>query len=503
MSTELYKSITPTTRWLITGVVMAAALMQVIDTTIVNVALPHMQGTLSASPDEITWTLTSYMVASAIFMPLTGYLSDRFGRKAYLFMSVLGFTVFSGLCGASMNLTQMVAFRLLQGVFGAALVPLSQAILTDIFAPEDRGMAMAIWGMGIMVGPILGPTLGGYLTEIASWRWTFYVNLPVGIITLLLINIVPDSERKARRMDWAGLGLLSLGIGGLQFVLDRGNTDDWFDAFGIQCGAYLSVLGFLGFIIHEFTNHQRAIFDLSIFKDRNFTLSSIMLCFMGVAIYGTSVLQPLMMEGLLNYPVMTAGLVMAPRGISSMLSMLIVSKLINKVDARWMILLGSVVNFYGVWVCTRYSTNVDLFWLTWPMLIQGFGIGMVMVPLSTIAYSTLEPHLRNDAAGVYSLLRTIGGSIGISITITLFARRSQLFWNGLGGGITLFNHAVSHYLQPLHLLPRSALGIALLSLTLQEQSAMLAYINAFAFNAWAFLMVLPFAVFLRRMKKQH
>jgi DHA2 family multidrug resistance protein len=498
MSTELYQTISIHRRWLITAVVMAAALLQVIDTTIVNVALPHMQGSLSASSDEITWTLTSYMVASAIFMPLTGYLADRFGRKNYLFMSVLGFTVFSGLCGASTNLIEMVIFRLLQGIFGAALVPLSQAILTDIFPPEERGKAMAIWGMGIMVGPILGPTLGGYLTDIASWRWTFYVNLPVGIATLLLMNVVPDSARKTRHMDWVGLGLLTLAIGGLQFVLDRGNMDDWFNASSIQFATYFSAVGFLGFILYQISNTKTGIFDLAIFKDRNFTLSSIMLCCMGIAIYGTSVLQPLMMENLLNYPVLTTGLIIAPRGISSMISMMIISKITNRVDARWMILSGSFISFYGVWVCTQYSTNINMFWLTWPMLLQGFGIGMIMVPLSTTAFSTLPAHLRTDAAGVFSLLRTIGGSIGISITITLFSRREQLFWNGLGGGITMFNPAVAHYLQPLHVSPTSPLGGAVLSLVLEQQAAMLAYVNAFAFNAWMFLLIIPIAIFLKK-----
>lgn len=494
---ELYQRISPSQRWLTTGVVMAAALLQVIDTTIVNVALPHMQGSLSASPDEITWTLTSYMIASAIFMPLTGYLSDQYGRKNYLFISVLGFTVFSGFCGATSSLTAMVFFRILQGIFGAALVPLSQAILADIFPPEERGKAMAIWGMGIMVGPILGPTLGGYLTDIASWRWTFYVNLPVGIITLFLINIVPEMPIKKRNMDWIGLCLLSLSIGGLQFILDRGNTDDWFDAFSIQITTYISVLSFLGFILYTFSEKRTAIFDLAIFKDRNFSLCTIMLCFMGMAIYGTAVLQPLMMENLLNYPVMLAGLIIAPRGLSSMFSMMIVSRIINRVDTRYLIISGALISFLGVWICTVYSTNIDTFWLTWPMIIQGFGIGMVMVPLSTMAYSTLPAHLRTDAAGVFSLLRTLGGSIGVSITITLLSRRNQLFWNKLGGAITPFNQSASQYLQPLHLLPTEPLGTAVLSMALQEQAAMLSYINTFAFNAWLFLMLIPIGVFLK------
>lgn len=500
--TALYQTLSPQRRWFISGIVMAAALMQVIDTTIVNVALPHMQGSLSASPDEITWTLTSYLVASAIFMPLTGYFSDVLGRRTYLFISILGFTFFSGLCGASSSLAAMVTFRLLQGVFGAALVPLSQAILTDIFPPNERGKAMAMWGMGIMVGPIMGPTLGGYLTEIASWRWTFYVNLPVGTLALLLTQFVPDTNRKSRSIDWFELFFLSLGIGCLQFVLDRGNTEDWFDSFKIQLAAYLCLVGFLGFILRQFNDKHAALFDIKIFKDRNFTLASIMLFLVGIGIYGTSVIQPLMMENLLNYPVMTTGLIIAPRGISSMISMMLVAKIIDKVDVRIIIILGTIISFLGVWVSTYYSMNINIFWLTWPMIVQGFGIGMVTVPLSTMAYSTLSPELRTEAAGIYSLLRTIGGAVGISIIITFFTNQNQKFWNALGGNITLFNPAVYDYLKPLNLSPTSPLGSAILSKTLGEQAAMLAYLNAFALVSFIFLLLIPLGIFLKQTKNR-
>lgn len=499
---EVYQKLTLTERWLATSVVMAAALLQTIDTTIVNVALPNMQGSLSAAPDEITWTLTSYMIASAIFMPITGYLSDFYGRKNYLFISVLGFTVFSGLCGASTNLTTMVIFRILQGAFGAALVPLSQAILTDIFPPDERGKAMAIWGMGIMVGPILGPTLGGYLTDIASWRWTFYVNLPVGFITLMLINVVPDTPQNKREMDWIGFGLFSLIIGGLQFILDRGNTDDWFNAFSIQCISYLVCFSTLAFILHIYTYQKNSFFDFAIFKDRNFILGSIMLSFVGMGIYGTAVLQPLFMEHLLNYPVMLTGLIIAPRGLSSMLGMMVIARLINRVDPRYLIITGAFISYLGIWVCTVYSTNINSFWLIWPMFLQGFGMGMIMVPLATMAYATLAPHLRTDAAGVFSLVRTLGGSIGISLTITLFTRKNQLFWNSLSTGITPFQWNVTQYLQPLHLSPTEPLGTAILGLALQEQAAMLAYINTFAFNAWVFLIIIPFGFILKNAKPQ-
>ena len=502
MTSELYKSITPLNRLLITMVVMSATLMQVIDTTIVNVALPHMQGALSASPDEITWTLTSYLVASAIFMPLTGYLSDRLGRKNYLFISIAGFTFASALCGASVTLTELVMFRLLQGMFGAALVPLSQAIMTDIFPPEERTRAMAIWGVGVMVGPILGPTLGGYLTDIASWRWTFYVNVPVGILTLLLMNIIPDTPRRHRHLDWVGVLLICTSIGGLQYVIDRGNSVDWFASSSIQFATYLTITSFVGFILHQFSDTKERVFDIAIFKDKNFTISSLLLCIVGLGLYGTMVIQPLMMEGLLNYPVLTTGLLLAPRGISGMVSMAVVTVLAKYFDPRWIIFGGILICTAGIWVGTFYSLYVDTYWLVWPMILQGFGMGMIFVPLSTIAFSTLPQALRTEAAGLYSLLRTIGGSIGISIAITIFTRRSQVFWNELGGGINIYNPAVFHYLQPLHLTPTSPLGSALLSGELMRQSSMLAFVNVYAFIAWAFILMTPLVLMLDKTKKK-
>lgn len=502
MTEELYKKISPLDRVLITVVVMSATLMQVIDTTIVNVALPHMQGSLGASSDEITWTLTSYLVSSAIFMPITGYLSDRLGRKQYLIISIAGFTLVSALCGASMTLNEIVLFRLLQGMFGACLVPLSQAILADIFPPEERGKAMAIWGMGVMVGPILGPTLGGYLTEVSTWRWTFYVNVPVGILTLLLANIIPDTAKKMRQMDWTGLLLISIAIGGLQYVLDRGNTDDWFHSRGISFITYLTVTAFLGFILHSMQERSRTVFDLAIFKDRNFAVASILLCIFGLGLYGMMVIQPIMMEGLLNYPALTAGLMMAPRGISGMISMMLVGRLISRVDPRWLIIIGILISIVGLSICTQYSIdNISPFWLIFPMLLQGFGLGMVFVPLSTIAYSTLPIDLRTEAAGVFSLLRTIGGSIGISISITLATRGAQFFWNELGGFVTPYNYLVYQYLQPLHLQPTQPLGASILGNMLLQQAQMLSFVNVFAFIMWCFVFMIPLVLFLRKGKK--
>ena len=501
MTLPLYKSITALDRWLITIVVMMATLMEVIDSTIVNVALPHMQGSLGASSDEIAWTLTSYIVATAICMPLTGYLSDRMGRKKYLICCIAAFTIASALCGASVTLSEIVTFRLLQGLFGAGLIPLSQAILADIFPPEERGKAMAIWGIGVMVGPILGPTLGGYLIDISSWRWTFYVNIPVGIFTLLLSNVLPDTPKQQRRMDWTGLALISIAIGGLQYVLDRGNQDDWFGSTSICAVTYIMITAFLGFLLHNLKSDKPPVFDVRIFKDRNFTLSSILLAIFSLGLYGMIVIQPLMMEGLLNYPALTAGLMLAPRGISGMISMMIVGKLITKVDSRLLITAGILVSIAGMWLSTYYSLYINTAWIMWPMFLQGFGLGMVFVPLSTIAYSTLSPHLRTEAAGLYNLLRTIGGSIGISIAITLFTRRTQLFWNQLGGALHPYNSALQSYLNPLHLTSAQAKSAALLSQELYRQAAMVSFVNVFAFIMWCFILMIPLIMLFKKGRK--
>ncbi|HBB7077301.1 TPA: DHA2 family efflux MFS transporter permease subunit [Legionella pneumophila] len=486
-------------RWIITVAIMAATLMQVLDTTIVNVALPHMQGSLGASPDETTWTLTSYLVASAIFMPLTGYFTDRLGRKAYLLLSIIGFTLTSALCGAATSIVQMVVFRLLQGIFGAGLVPLSQAILTDIFPDNERGKAMAIWGMGVMVGPILGPSLGGYLTDIASWRWTFYVNIPFGIAaTLMVFHFVPDTLKKARKMDWIGMILIAFAVGSIQYVLDRGNQMDWFAALDIRTATFLGLISLCGFIAYSIKNKSNALFDISIFQDRNFVLSSLLLATLGLGMYGTMVIQPQMLQGLLDYPVLITGLIMAPRGIASMFSMMIVGKLTNQVQPRWLISIGVLLSASGIYIMTHYSQDVSLSWLIWPLILQGFGLGLIFVPLSSVAFSTLPSSARSEAAGLYSLLRTIGSSVGISITITFLSRHTQIAWNQIGGSIQLYNPALMEYLRPWHLKATDPQAAALLLNELGKQSLMLSYINTFAFIMWSFLIMLPFVLLLKQ-----
>lgn len=498
MSTNLANTISNGRRWLIVIATMSATLMQVLDMTIVNVALPHMQGSLSASSDQISWTLTSYLVSSAIFMPLTGYFCDRLGRKKYLLICISGFTLASALCGASTLLVEIILFRLLQGIFGAGLVPLSQAILADIFPPEERGKAMAIWGIGVMVGPILGPTLGGYLTEIANWRWTFYVNIPFGILSLILAwQVVPDTIKKARSMDWIGLSLICIAIGGLQYFLDRGNQQDWLSANDIRIAALMFISGIVGFGLRNYYYPTKSVFDLRIFKNRNFSISSLMLATMGIGMFGTMVIQPIMLQGLLNYSVLATGLIMAPRGIAGMFSMVIIGKAVNRIDPRALIIFGILLSVAGISAGTYYSQNVSRWWLIWPLLLQGFGLSMIFMPLSTVAFSTLPDSIRLEATGLYSLIRTIGSSVGISITITLFSRYTQTAWNQLSGTVQPYNPALYDYLRALHSDIHHPQAINLIGIEVAKQAQMVSFVNVYAFIMWTFLLLIPLAFLLK------
>jgi DHA2 family multidrug resistance protein len=479
-------------RFLITVAVMSATVMQVLDTTIVNVALPDMQGAFGATPDQISWVLTSYLVSSAIFMPLTGYFTDHIGRKWYLFSSILGFTVASALCGISLSLGQMVICRLLQGVFGAALVPLSQAIMMDIYPVEERSKAMAIWGVGVMVGPILGPTLGGYLTEVFNWRWTFYINVPIGLWSLLLAwRIVPDSEKHYRTMELISLACMVFAIGGAQYVLDRGNQDDWFEARSIKIVTFLAVAGFLGYIaLSLFRKKVKPIFDPYLFQDRNFVISCTIMSGMGLGLFSSMVIQAMMLESLFGYPTFTTGLAMAPRGIASMIAMICVSKF-SHVNPKIFIFIGIILNAVAMYVGTLYNLDISPGWVIIPGIIQGFGIGFVLIALSTVALSTLPPHLIPEGAGLFSLMRILGFSVGMSVVVTILTRHTQIAWNYLSGFLQPFNPAVTHYLQALHIKPMSPLGATILAKEVSRQAQMLSIVDVFIVITGSFLVMFP------------
>lgn len=499
MDSTAHGSAAPAARFMITLAVMSSTLIQVLDTTIVNVALPHMQGELGATTDQVSWVLTSYLVSSAICMPLTGFFSDVLGRKRFLLVCISGFVITSALCGLSQNIAEIVVFRLLQGVFGAALVPLSQAIMSDAYPPEERGKAMAIWGMGVMVGPVLGPTLGGWLTEVASWRWTFYINLPVGALSFFLASqFVPDTPRRERRMDWTGFVLLGVGLAGLQYMLDRGNQQDWFGARDIRLSAMLAVVGLCSFVAYSLAYGARAVFDVRIFKDRNFAMSCLMMFALGLGMFGGLVVQPILLEGLLGYPIVTTGLAMAPRGLATAMTMMLVGRLVSRVDSRVLVGVGIVASALGSHVMTTYSLDMGMWRVIWPAFVQGIGLGLIFVPLSTIAYATLERSRLAEAAGIYSLIRTLGSAVGISIITTLMTRQAQVIWNELGGHVTVFSDALGAYLRPLHLVPTHPQGAAIVQAEVARQAQMGALLDVFVLITWSFVVMLPLLLLFRR-----
>jgi DHA2 family multidrug resistance protein len=484
-------------KFLVAVATMLATVMQVIDQTIANVALPHMQGGLAATQDQITWVLTSYIIAAAIAMPMTGWLSGRFGRKRIFLLSVVGFTIASGLCGAAQTLTQIVVFRLLQGVFGAALVPLSQAILLDVFPREQRGSAMAFWGVGIMVGPILGPTLGGYLTDNFDWRWVFYINLPVGVLAWLGIAVsVEETELdRDRPFDFFGFAMLSLGMGALQMMLDRGQLKDWFTSLEIQIECGLALLGFYSFAVHSATA-EHPFLHPQILKDRNLAASLIIGFVVGIVMVASAVLLPPMLQMLMDYPVMTTGMVMGPRGIGTMITMVIGGRLIRRVDPRWLIFVGFLITAYSLWdMAQRFSMQMDMWSVIWTGFIQGMGLGLIFPPLSTLAFATLPAPLRTEAAGIFNLARNAGSSVGVSVVIALFAANTQVVHASLAAHVTPYNALLRTmpHLWGSH----GAAGMAALNLEISRQAAMVAYIDDFVLMMIVTLAAVPMIALMR------
>jgi DHA2 family multidrug resistance protein len=489
-------------RGLITVSIMLATIMQALDTTIANVALPYMQGSLSAAQDQITWVLTSYIVAAAIMTPVTGWITGRFGLKRVFLVSVAGFTLASMLCGGAASLGQMVVFRLLQGVFGASLVPLSQSVLLDINPREKQGQAMAIWGAGIMVGPILGPTLGGWLTFNYDWRWVFYINLPVGILAFLgILAFVQETRRdRGQRFDFFGFALLSLGVGALQIMLDRGEQKDWLGSPEIVVEGALAVIGFWMFTMWT-SIADRPFLRPSLFKDRNFLGSCILIFVVGIILYATLALLPPMLQDLMNYPVTTAGLTMMPRGIGTMIAMLVVGRLITRVDVRLLLLFGLCLTTFSLYQMTDYALTMDWWPIVTAGIVQGVGLGFLFVPLSTIAFSTLDPSRRAEAAGFFSLLRNIGGSLGISMVETLQDRLTQTAHETLASSVTPFAPALNSPLVQHFWNLHSTAGLAAINQEITRQAAMIAYIDNFKFMMIVTLLAVPMLALLRKVRR--
>ena len=479
---------------LITASIMVATIMQALDTTIANVALPHMQGSLSATQDQISWVLTSYIVAAAIMTPPTGFLAARFGRKRLFATMVTGFTISSMLCGAATSLEQIVAFRLLQGVFGAGLVPLSQAVLLDSYPKEKHGSAMALWGVGVMVGPILGPTLGGYLTEYYNWRWVFYINLPFGVLALIgILTVVPETARNLnRRFDIFGFALLSLAIGALQMMLDRGESQDWFSSTEIIVEAVIAALCFYMFLVQMFTAKNPFI-EPGLFKDRNFAAGLVVIFMVGIILLATLALLPPFLQSLMGYPVLTTGYVLAPRGIGTMVAMIIVGRLNGRIDARALILLGICCISASLYEMSTFTVDVPMVTLIWTGIVQGF----FFVPLSTVAFSTLDPKYRNEGTAMFSLMRNIGSSIGISVVVTLLAQNTQINHANIGELMNPFRDMMQQPLLPQSWNWHTTSGLVALNGEVTKQAATIGYLNNFIFMMWVTLAAIPMLFLIR------
>jgi DHA2 family multidrug resistance protein len=481
--------------------VMAATIMEVLDMTIINISLPNMGGQLGATPSQMSWALTSYIVAAAIAMPLTGYFSDTLGRKRYLIMSMLGFIIASVLCGLATSLPALVLFRLIQGISGAALVPMSQAVMVDLYPPEERGKAMALWAMGIMIAPIMGPVIGGWLTDNFSWRWAFFINLPVGLLALWLAGrYMAETRLKYREMDWPGFCAMFLAVGGFQYILDKGNDEDWLDSLTIRWALSISAIGAIWLVLHIIRKKEHPIFSPRMFMDRNFILSSVAMVAVGMALYGSITLQPLYFEQVLGYTTTISGLYMIPRGIASMLSMMLVSQLIGKVDARLLIGFGATVGALGSWGMTMYPLEASSFSLIWPTLFQGLGMGFIFIPLNGIAYATLPKSQMAEASGVYNLIRTLGNALGISAVILLYTRGIQQSWNHLVENVTPYRTTLEQYLLALHLDIHSPQAIGLVAREVAHQSEALAILDALYGTTISFALIIPFLFMLKKPK---
>src|SRR3569623_1401506 len=484
---------------LLTVALMLGTVMQVLDTTIANVALPHMAASLGAAQNEIVWVLTSYIVAAAIATPLTGWVSDRIGQKRLFLISVIGFTVASALCGIATSLPEMVLFRILQGICGAFIAPLAQTVLLNINPKERIGQAMAIYGMGIMVAPIIGPTLGGYLTESFDWRWVFLINLPVGILAVtMLLLYMPETEIKVRRFDFFGFGMLALGVGALQLLLDRGAENSWFESAETWIELGLVISGAWVFVTHSLTAENPFI-DLRIFKDMNFTLGSVFMFIVGITLFSGLALLPPLLQNLMGYPVILSSVIMAPRGVATFMSMMIVGRLTGKGDARIMMLFGIGMMALSLYQMTGFNLQMDY----WPVIttgmIQGFGMGFLFVPLSTMAFATIAPKFRADGTAMFSLVRNMGQGVGISIVTAVLANMMQVNHQELGDRLTATSQSVMDQMPTL--LTGNAQIVSIINGLVTQQAAMMAYLDDFWLMMLLSMSAIPLLLLLRGAKK--
>ncbi|HUZ13221.1 MAG TPA: DHA2 family efflux MFS transporter permease subunit [Caulobacteraceae bacterium] len=476
---------------------MLATVMNSLDTTIANVALPHMQGSFSASQDQIVWVLTSYIVAAAIMIPLTGWLSIRIGRKQLFLFSIAGFTLASMLSGAATSLGEIVVFRLLQGLCGAALIPLSQAVLLDIYPPRQVGQVMAIWGAGAILGPILGPVLGGWLTDNFSWRWCFYINLPIGILAFAAVWIFMSRDRgqRGRRFDFLGFGALVVFIASLQLALDRGPTLDWFSAPEVWAEAICAAIGLYVFVTHTITA-ERPFFDRALALDRNFVISNIFGFFVGILLFSTMALMPPLTQDLLGYSVFGAGLLMMPRGLGSFAAMFVVGRMVGRIDTRLILVAGLALSSVALLQMSHFDLAMNGTPVVVSGLVQGLGIGLIFVPLTVVAFATLNPALRAEGTAMYTLMRNLGSSVGISIMQAIYTNQAAVAHANLAAHVQPSNPVFRAGI-PAAMNPATGAGIAALNGAVTRQAAMVAYVDVFHLMLVMTLAVMPLLLIMR------
>jgi MFS transporter, DHA2 family, multidrug resistance protein len=498
--------------WLVAASVMLATFMEILDTSVANVALPHIAGNLSASTEEATWVLTSYLISNAIILPATGWLTTVFGRKRFLILCVLIFTAASALCGAAANLGMLIVARILQGAGGGALQPIAQSVLLESFPREKRGSAMAIYGLGVVVAPIIGPTLGGWLTDNYSWRWIFYINLPIGILAAYMANAFVEDppylrNQKPGKIDYIGFGLMALGLSAMELTLDLGQQRDWFASSTIVFTAVLAVASLIAFVLWELYTPE-PIVNLRVFANRNFAVGTLLIAVVGVVLYGTIALLPLFLQTLLGYPAIESGLAVSPRGFGAVASMLIVGRLIGKIDERWLIMFGFALLSYATFMFTNLNLDVSSTTIFFPMVLSGFAMGFVFIPLTTLSMGTLSNEQINKATGLFNLLRNTGGSIGIAIMTTLLLRGGQIYQNVFSGNMSEYNPAFRQYFEQLRANflvnsdPVTATQQAYQTIyaLLQKQSMVMSYIDNFRLMAILCLLCVPFSLLFKKVK---
>ena len=500
--------------WLIAASVMLATFMEVLDTSVANVALPHIAGNLSATTEESTWVLTSYLVSNAIVLPAANWFGRRFGRKRFLIVCITLFTVSSALCGAAASLSMLIVARIVQGAGGGALQPIAQAVLMESFPREKRGSAMAVFGLGIVVAPIIGPTLGGWITDNYSWRWIFYINIPIGILAVFLSNTFVEDppyirEQRPGRIDYIGFGLMAVALGTLQLVLDKGQEDEWFASSFITWFAVISGAALVAFIVWELKSDE-PIVDLRVLVNRNFAVGTSLMIAMGIVLYGTIALLPLFLQTLMGYPAVTSGMAVSPRGFGAVASMLIVGRLINKVRGRYLIMFGFSVLAYSIYLFSKINLEISISSIIWPNVISGFAMGFMFVPLTTMALGTLSNEQMGNASGVFNLMRNTGGSVGIATVTTLLARGAQIHQAAMVSHLSPYDPAFQERVKQMTggFAARGGSAVATqqaygsLYGILVRQATVLSYIDVFRLLSLLCVLCVPATLLFERVKRK-